>query len=194
MNIRFNANAISRSIIEVPSNTSDLVNGLFLTMNTVSQDFDYADAYNLLPLIIEKVYECIGTIPFSLKLKTVLATKHEIDTNFIGGQLLIVCSLGLNKNGEKVHIHMWIYNLHSYNIPFTTFRKNLNSKIKSISGISSRNEFAVKLCPCTDEIDKKIRDANYDNQVLIDYIKNCEYNTLMNYFKTKNDKNFLYFY
>ena len=89
---------------------------------------------------------------------------------------------------------MWIYNLHSFNIDYKTFCRDLTKKLKGLKGISKRNEFSIKLVPCTDPIDDQIRQSNYNNQVIIDYIKNREYNTLMNYFATKNDKNFIYFY
>lgn len=185
---------LNRTTLGIPDNTNDLINGLFLTINTTSNDFDYANAYELLPEVISKFYECIGSIPFSLMPKTIAPTKDDIDIICIGGQVLAVCSIGLNKTGEKTHIHMWIYNLHSFNKNYATFCKELTRKLKGLKGISKRNEFSVKLVPCTDPIDSQIRQSNYNNQVIIDYIKNREYNTLMNYFATKNNKNFIYFY
>lgn len=178
----------------IPDNTNDLINGLFLTVNTISKDFDYANAYEILPEVISKFYDCIASKPFSLKPNITSPVKRDIDLVCIGSQILAVCSIGLNKNGEKIHIHMWVYNLHSFNIDYRTFCKDLTKKLKSLKGISKRNEFSVKLLPCTDPIDSQIRQSNYSNQVIIDYIKNREYNTLMNYFATKNDKNFIYFY
>lgn len=190
----FNALKSNKVLYSIPVNTNDLINGLFLTINTTSKDFDYADAYELLPKIISKLYECIGSKPFSLKPNIVSPAKRDIDFVCIGSQVLAVCSIGLNKTGEKTHIHMWVYNLHSFNINYRTFCKDLTKKLKSLEGISKRNEFSVKLLPCTDPIDSQIRQSNYSNQIIIDYIKNREYNTLMNYFATKNDKNFIYFY
>ena len=190
----FNALKSNKVLCGIPDNTNDLINGLFLTVNTTSNDFDYANAYELLPQIISKFYECIGSKPFSLKPNIASPTKRDIDFVCIGSQVLAVCSIGLNKTGEKIHIHMWVYNLHSFNIDYRTFCKDLTKKLKSLKGISKRNEFSVKLLPCTDPIDSQIRQSNYSNQVIIDYIKNREYNTLMNYFATKNDKNFIYFY
>lgn len=185
---------LNRTTLGIPDNTNDLINGLFLTINTTSNDFDYANAYELLPEVISKFYECIGSIPFSLMPKTIAPTKDDIDIICIGGQVLAVCSIGLNKTGEKTHIHMWIYNLHSFNKNYATFCKELTRKLKGLKGISKRNEFSVKLVPCTDPINSQIRQSNYNNQVIIDYIKNREYNTLMNYFATKNNKNFIHFY
>ena len=190
----FNTLRLNKVLYGIPDNTNDLINGLFLTVNTISNDFDYANAYELLPQIISKFYECIGSKPFSLKPNIVSPVKNDIDIVCIGSQVLAVCSIGLNKNGEKTHIHMWVYNLHSFNIDYRTFCKDLTKKLKSLKDISKRNEFSVKLLPCTDPIDSQIRQSNYSNQVIIDYIKNREYNTLMNYFATKNDKNFIYFY
>ena len=190
----FNALKSNKVLYSIPDNTNDLINGLFLTINTTSKDFDYADAYELLPKIISQLYECIGSKPFSLKPNIVSPVKDDIDIVCIGSQVLAVCSIGLNKNGEKIHIHMWVYNLHSFNIDYRTFCKDLTKKLKSLKGISKRNEFSVKLLPCTDPIDSQIRQSNHSNQIIIDYIKNREYNTLMNYFATKNDKNFIYFY
>jgi hypothetical protein len=185
---------LNKSIIGIPENTNDLVNGLFLTINTTSNDFDYANAYELLPEVVSKLYECIGSKPFSLKPNTIAPTKKELDIAFIGNQVLAVCSIGLNRTGDKTHIHMWIYNLHSFNNDYATFCKELTKKLKSLKGISKRNEFSVKLVPCTDPIDNQIRKSNYDNTIISEYIRNREYNTLMNYFATKNNKNFIYFY
>jgi hypothetical protein len=190
----FNTLKLNKVLYGITDNTNDLINGLFLTVNTTSNDFDYANAYELLPEIISKFYECIGSKPFSLKPRTIIPNKDDIDILCIGSQVLAVCSIGLNKNGEKTHIHMWIYNLHSFNIDYKTFCRDLTKKLKGLKGISKRNEFSIKLVPCTDPIDDQIRQSNYNNQVIIDYIKNREYNTLMNYFAIKNDKNFIYFY
>lgn len=190
----FNTLKLNKVLYGITDNTNDLINGLFLTVNTTSNDFDYANAYELLPEVISKFYECIGSKPFSLKPRTIIPNKDDIDIVCIGSQVLAVCSVGLNKNGEKTHIHMWIYNLHSFNIDYKTFCRDLTKKLKGLKGISKRNEFSIKLAPCTDPIDDQIRQSNYNNQVIIDYIKNREYNTLMNYFATKNDKHFIYFY
>lgn len=190
----FSSLKLNRTITGIPDNTNDLINGLFLTINTTSNDFDYANAYELLPEVVSKFYECVGSKPFSLNSKTTIPTKEDIDVISIGGQVLAVCSIGLNKTGEKTHIHMWIYNLHSFNKNYATFCKELTKKLKGLKGISKRNEFSVKLVPCTDPIDNEFRKSNHNNQVIIDYIRNREYNTLMNYFATKNNKNFIYFY
>jgi hypothetical protein len=178
----------------IPGNTNDLVNGLFLTINTVSKDFDYANAYELIPEVISKFYECIKSKPFSLKPSITAPAKNDIDIVCIGSQVLAVCSIGLNKTGEKTHLHMWVYNLHSFNIDYNTFCKDLTKKLKGLKAISKRNEFSLKLVPCNDPLDAQIRKSNHNNQVIVDYIKNREYNTLMNYFATQNDKNFIYFY
>lgn len=190
----FGSLKLNRTITGIPGNTNDLINGLFLTINTTSSDFDYASAYELLPEVVSKFYECIGSKPFSLTSTTTIPSKEDIDVISIGGQFLVVCSIGLNKTGEKTHIHMWVYNLHSFNKNYRNFCKELTKKLKGLKGISKRNEFSVKLVPCTDAIDAEVRKSNYNNQVIIDYIRNREYNTLMNYFATKNNKNFIYFY
>ena len=190
----FSSIKLDKSILGIPDTTNDLVNGLFLTINTTSNDFDYAEAYQLLPDIISKFYECLDSKPFSLKGTAVVPTKEDIEIVCFGSQIFAVCSIGLNKNREKTHIHMWIYNIHSFNKNYRAFCTELTKKLKGLKGISKRNEFSVKLVPCTDPIDRLIRQSNYNKQVIIDYIRNREYNTLMNYFSTKNDKNFIYFY
>ena len=193
----FSSLKLNRTITGIPDNTNDLINGLFLTINTTSSDFDYANAYELLPEVVSKIYECSGADPnfrSALDPKTIIPHPRDLETISVLGMLLAVCSIGLNKTGEKTHIHMWIYNLHSFNKNYGTFCKELKKKLKGLKGISKRNEFSVKLVPCTDPIDRQIRQSNYNNQVIIDYIRNREYNTLMNYFATKNNKNFIYFY
>jgi hypothetical protein len=97
-----------------------------------------------------------------LKPNTIVPAKKDLDITIIGNQVLAVCSIGLNKTGDKTHIHMWIYNLHSFNIDYGTFCKELTKKLKGLKGISKRNEFSVKLVPCTDPIDSQIRKSNYD--------------------------------
>ena len=112
----FNALKSNKVLYSIPENTNDLINGLFLTINTTSKDFDYANAYEILPEVVSKFYDCIGSKPFSLKPYIIAPTKNDIDIASIGSQVFAVCSIGLNKTGEKIHIHMWIYNLHSFNI------------------------------------------------------------------------------
>ena len=63
----FSSLKLNRTISGIPSNTNDLINGLFLTINTTYNDFDYANAYEILPEVVSKLYECIGSKPFSLK-------------------------------------------------------------------------------------------------------------------------------
>ena len=122
----FSSLKLNRTIAGIPDNTNDLINGLFLTINTTSNDFDYANAYELLPEVVSKFYECIGSKPFSLKPKTILPTKDDIEIICLGGQVLAVCSIGPNKTGEKTHIHMWIYNLHSFTKNYVSFCKDVS--------------------------------------------------------------------
>lgn len=178
----------------IPGNTNDLINGLFLTVNTTSTDFDYANAYEMLPKIVSTFYECINSNAYSLEPIVKMPTKEDITFMSVAGKLLIVCSIGMNRNGQKTHIHMWIYNLHSFNYDYDSFCKRLTQKLKGIKGISKRNEFSIKLIPCTDPIDAELRRSNHDNQIIVNYIKNRDYDTLMNYFSTKNSKDFIYFY
>jgi len=180
--------------IDIPSNTTDLINGLFVTINTTNKSFDYCDAYELLPNIQKVFYDVSGQEYYSLKPNSKLPNKKNLDNLFIMRNLFSVYSIGLNKTGDKVHIHVWVYNLHNFSLPYTSFKKNVTSGLQKLNGISKRNEFGVKFVPCFDNIDRSIRDANYNNQVIIDYVANKEYDTLMNYFSTKNDKNFIYFY
>ena len=192
--IAFNSLKQKKISIDTPSNTLDLVNGLFLTINTTIKDFDYATAYELLPEIVCKVYNCLDAEPYSLEPKTLVPNKKDIDFISIGSQVLAVCSIGLNRTGGKTHIHLWFYNLHSFNHNYRSFCTKLTKNLKGLKGISKRNEFSVKFVPCTDPVDRRLRQSNHDAQVIIDYIKDREYDTLMNYFATKNNKNFIYFY
>lgn len=178
----------------IPKSTNDLVNGLFVTINTISNDFDYANAYELLPDIVSVFYECIDSEPYALKPINALPNKDDIDFITIANKVLFVYSIGINRDGEKTHIHLWIYNLHSFNYDYSDFCRQINRKLKGLKGISRRNEFSVKLIPCTDSIDARIRQSNYNNQIIVNYIKDRDYNTLMNYFSTKNSKDFICFY
>ena len=192
--VSFDSLKKKRTIIESPENTLDLVNGLFLTVNTTVKDFDYASSYELLPEIMSALYECLGLEPQSLKPKTTAPTRADVDFISIAGQLLGVCSIGLNRTGEKTHIHFWFYNLHSFNRNYFSFCRELTKALKGLKGISKRNEFSVRLVPCTDDVDSELRQSNHNNQTIVDYITKREYDTLMNYFATKNNKNFIYFY
>lgn len=184
----------SKDITGLPKNTNDLVNGLFLTINTTSNDFDYANAYEILPEIVSSIHKCINLAPKSLKPNLLAPNEDDVELIILFGKLLVLFSIGLNKDGQKNHIHAWIYNLHSFTQDYKEFCIKLTKNLKSIRGISRRNEFSVKLIPCTDPIDSKIRKSNYNYRVISDYIKDCEYDTLMNYFYTKNSKDFIYFY
>ena len=183
-----------------PTNTTDLTNGLFVTINSTNKTFDYCDAYELLPQIHKVFYDVLGKQHyaleqhFALQPTPTLPSKETLDTTFINQNLFSVYSIGINRTGEKTHIHLWIYNLHSFSQSWKQFTKKLTSGLKKLNGISKRNEFGIKIIPSYDSIDRKIRKSNYDNQVLLDYVSNKEYDTLMHYFSTKNDKNFIYFY
>lgn len=181
-------------LIDCPTNTTDLVNGLFVTINTPNKSFDYCDAYELLPKIQKVFYDVLDQKPYSLKASSKLPIKNDLDTLFIMQNLFSVYSIGMNRTGDKVHLHLWIYNLHSFSMPYRKFCNSLTSGLRKLNGISKRNEFGVKILPCYDGIDAEIRRSNYNNQVIIDYVANKDYDTLMNYFSTKNDKNFIYFY
>lgn len=180
--------------IDCPTNTTDLINGLFVTINTPNKSFDYCNAYELLPKIQKVFYDALGREAYSLKAKSKAPCCDDLDTLFVMGDLFSVFSIGMNKTGEKVHIHLWIYNLHSHSLPYREFYKEVTKGLYKLKGISRRNEFGVKFKPCIDNIDAEIRRSNNSNKVIIDYITNKDYDTLMNYFATKNDKNFIYFY
>lgn len=176
------------------TNTLDLVDGLFVTINSTNKLFDYADAYEMLPDIMQVFYDIIGQEPYELTPKTKSPSKSDLDFLFIMSNLLSVCSIGQNQTGDKVHLHLWIYNLHSFNIEYSIFRKKVLSGLKKLKNISKRNEFGIKLVPSYDRIDAMIRQSNYNNQAIVNYINNRNYDTLMNYFSTKNNENFIYFY
>lgn len=184
----------NKSSYGIPGNTNDLVNGLFVTINTTYKDFDYANAYELLPEIMAVFCKCIGCKPYALKSTTILPCKDDIDRATVRRTLLFVCSIGANKDGQKTHIHAWIYNLHLFNHDYSSFCRDLKRKLKSLKGISKKNEFSVKLIPCTDPLDSQVRASNNNGQIIVDYIKKREFNTLMNYFSTKNSPDFIYFY
>lgn len=194
MNTNLSSLKSRKDIIGLPDNTNDLINGLFLTVNTVSKDFDYANAYEILPEIVSSIYDCIDSKPYSLKPNLSVPTEDDIEFIAIASKILILFSIGLNKDRQKNHIHAWIFNLHSFTYDYKEFCIQLKKNLKNIRGISKRNEFSVKLIPCTDPVDSKIRESNYNYKVVSNYIKDREYNTLMNYFSTKNSKDFIYFY
>jgi hypothetical protein len=180
--------------IDMPSNTTDLINGLFVTLNTTNKSFDYCNAYELLPQIQKVFYDALDQKYYNLKSTTMVPSKKDLDILFTMNQILGLYSIGLNKSRDKVHIHCWLYNLHSFNESYNSFKQKVAKDLKKLSSISQRNEFGVKLVPCHDDIDKRIRDSNYNNQVIVDYIAQKDFNTLMNYLATKNDHNFIYFY
>jgi hypothetical protein len=180
--------------IDCPTNTTDLINGLFVTINTPDKSFDYCDAYELLPKIQNVFYDILGQKPYTLQPNSRLPKKKDLDTLFIMQNLFGVYSIGMNRTGDKTHIHLWVYNLHSFSLPYRQFQKKLSSGLKKLKGISKRNEFGVKIIPCYDTLDAEVRRSNYNSQVIIDYVANKDYDTLMNYFASKNDKNFIYFY
>lgn len=179
---------------ESVKNTNDLVNGLFVTINSTSKNFDYADAYELLPKVQSAFYETLNTIPFNLTPKTTAPNADDVSELMFFGNFLSVYSIGGNRNGEKCHIHLWIYNLHSYSMNYHDFTSELKKRLKKLSGISAKNEFGIRLIPVEDPIDNELRNNLDEPQVIVDYVTKRNYGTLMNYFHSKNNKNFIYFY
>ena len=163
--------------VDCPTNTTDLINGLFITINTTNKTFDYCDAYELLPDIQKVFYDELGLEAYSLKPKTLPPRCEDLDTLFIMGNLFSVYSIGLNKTGDKVHIHLWIYNLHSINMSYKIFHKSITSGLRKLKGISRKNEFGIKIKPCIDNIDAVIRRSDNGNQAVIDYVANKDYDT-----------------
>ena len=88
------------------TNTLDLVDGLFVTINSTNKLFDYADAYEILPNIMQVFYDTIGEKPYELTPKTKSPSKSDLDFLFIMSNLFSVCSIGQNQSGDKVHLHL----------------------------------------------------------------------------------------
>jgi hypothetical protein len=65
---------------------------------------------------------------FHLQQKTTIPTSKDIDLINIGSQVLAVCSIGLNRTGDKTHIHLWVYNLHSFNNDYGLFCKETDEE------------------------------------------------------------------
>lgn len=175
------------------NNTNDLVNGLFVTITSTTK-IDYADAYELLEPIQRCFYEVFKLEPTNLKIKTSAPNLVDIDNIMFLGTFISVFSIGCNKTGDKVHIHAWVYNFHHYNMRYDKFTSKLTKNLRDIKGISRRNEFGIKLIPVNDPIDSELRKNNDDHQVIVNYITQRNYGTLMNYLSFKNNKHFLYFY
>lgn len=172
-------------------NTNDLINGIAITI-TSSGNFDYADCYETLKPITEILYQGIRN-PVKTTLYTQAPTDIELEISLIEKRLICVYVIAPHKKGDNHHIHGFIYGLHNYTIPINDFTFYVDSEIKKLKNLSSKNRYSVLMKPITDPLDRNIRDKN-SYEPLLDYITNPQFDTFTHYLKHKNSNQFIYSY
>jgi hypothetical protein len=174
-------------------NLNDLVNGVSLTITSANKNFDYTEAYLLLPEILKVFYSSIETKPYTLTTKTKPPTEKEIETTLLMNQLIAIFCIAPNKNQVEHHIHSYIYGLHNHSKDLKNWTSYVNSELKKLKPISNKNRYSVVIRPITDNIDRAIRDEN-SYKCLLQYITNPEYDSFLHYLIYKNSKQLIYHY
>jgi hypothetical protein len=174
-------------------NLNDLVNGVALTITSANRNFDYTEAYLLLPEILKVFYSSIDTKPYALTTKIKPPTEKEIETSLIMNQLIAIFCIAPNENQVNHHIHSFVYGLHNFTGDANNWTSFVNSELKKLNPISSKNKYSVKMRPITDNIDKAVRDQN-SYKPLVEYITNPEYDSWIHYLIYKNNKQLIYHY
>jgi hypothetical protein len=172
-----------------------LVNGVHIVITFAPKNFTEGDVWEQLPSIIRFYYEALG----ESKIKPCVATRRPTSTglelSFIAGYSLMVFSIAPNKSDEKYHCHCFIYGIHNHQGTWSGWQKKFDRSMRTLKCISSTGH-PVYYEPVKDQVDAEMRE-NYSNdyyQPLVDYINDRKEPSLMNYFSSKNNKNFVYHY
>ena len=174
-------------------NLNDLINGISLTITSANKNFDYTEAYLLIPEIIKVFYSSIETEPCNLRIKTRSPNENEIESTLIMGGLIIVSCISPNENRVNHHIHIYAYGFSNHSIEINSWTLFIDNQLKKLKPISNKNRYSVVIKPVTDNIDKSIREEN-SYQPLVKYISNPEYDSFMHYLIHKNNKQLIYHY
>lgn len=172
-----------------------LVNGIHIVITFSPNNFTEGDVWEKLPSILQFYYEALGQSKIQTCLGNRAPTSNILETSFIAGYSLMVFSIAPNKSDEKYHCHCFIYGIHNHKGTWSEFKKKFDRSMRSLKCISSSGH-PIYYEPVKDKVDAAIRD-NYSNeyyQPLVDYINDRKAPSLMNYFSSKNNKNFIYHY
>jgi hypothetical protein len=174
-------------------NLTDTINGISLTLTSSNKNFDYTEAYLILPEINKVLYESVGVKPYTLKNHTKPPTDKEIEMTLLMGQLVCAYSIAPNQNNSNFHIHLYCYGLSNYAKSIGEWIYYVETELKKLKPFSRKNRYSIVIKPITDCIDKGIRETN-SYKSLTEYLTNPDYDTFLHYLIYRNNKQLIYHY
>jgi hypothetical protein len=174
------------------NDTTDLINGLSVTLTSSDKNFDFVEAYSLLPEINRVFYESVGVKPYTLKNHTKSPDAKTIETTLLMGQLVSAYSISPNQNQSNFHVHGFIYGLNNYSRDISEWIHYMESELKKLKFLNRKNRYSIVMKPITDLIDKNIRESSYKS--LVEYLTNPEYDTFLHYLIYRNSRQLFYHY
>lgn len=172
-----------------------LVNGIHLVFTFSPLTFSYGEVWEQLSNIIHIYYESAGAKGKTPKHTAQMPTNSDLETTFIAGYSFMVFSIAPNQNGEKYHCHCYIYGIHNYGGTWAEWKNKFDRSMRSLKCISSSGS-PIYYEPVKDPIDTLIRRNESNNYYtpLVQYVSERKEPSLMNYFHSRNNKNFIYHY
>jgi hypothetical protein len=172
-----------------------LVNGIHLVFTFSPLTFSYGEVWEQLSNIIDIYYEAAGVKSKVTSHTPRMPNNGDLETTFIAGYSFMVFSIAPNQSGDKYHCHCYIYGIHNYGGTWVEWKNKFDRRIRSLKCISSSGS-PIYYEPVKDPVDTLIRKNTSNNYYtpLVQYVSERRDPSLMNYFHSKNNKNFIYHY
>ena len=172
-----------------------LANGIHLVFTFSPKSFSYGEVWEQLQNIIGFYYQSCGVDRKETRTTNRMPFNDELENSFIAGYSFMVFSIAPNLSGEKYHCHCYIYGIHNYGGTWNIWKDKFDRKMRSLKCISSSGS-PIWYEPVKDPIDALIRKNHSNNYYapLVQYVSERTEPSLMNYFHSKNNKNFIYHY
>jgi hypothetical protein len=174
-------------------NLTDTINGISLTIQSSDKNFDYTEAYLLLPEINRVLYESVGVKPYTLKNHTKPPNEKELETTLMMGQLVCAYSIAPNQNNSNSHIHGFLFGASNYSKDINSWISYVETELKKLKPLSRKNRYSIVIKPVDDAIDKSIREYN-SYKSFAEYLVKPEYGTFLHYIIYRNSKQLFYHY
>jgi hypothetical protein len=174
--------------------TTDLVNGLAITLTSSDKTFDYTEAFLVLSGITRVLHNSIDITKIeTIDPKRKPPTQKDIESSLLLNQLVIAYSIAPNQNHHNFHIHGYIYGLSNHKKDIKTWTSYVEYELKKLIPFSRKNRYSIVMKPVYDPIDMEIRESNsYDS--LAEYLSNPHYDTFLHYLVYHNNGQILYSY
>jgi hypothetical protein len=172
-----------------------LVNGIHLVFTFSPLTFSYGEVWEQLSNIIDFYYEAAAVSGKATRTTARMPSNTDLEDTFIGGYSFMVFSIAPNQSGEKYHCHCYIYGIHNYSGTWVEWKNKFDRKMRSLKCVSSSGS-PIYYEPVKDPIDTLIRKNESNNYYtpLVKYVTERKEPSLMNYFHSRNNKNFIYHY